>query len=145
MWTTESTKGIWMNQARISTMKRFPSITVTSLTSLPLASAKPPPRSSTMPQGNFFWTTFQVSRRGVGPAACGGATNTDFQRHHQHFILPLKRFRTWHGSPVSKLWDFLQQKLGALDGRTKRRIAMKMATVASVTYLKSGATHEWRS
>lgn len=46
------------------------------------------------------------------------------------------------GSPVSKLRDLLQQKLGGLEGRTKRRMAMKIATVASVTYLRRGVTYE---
>lgn len=46
-----------------------------SLTSLPLARAKPPPRRSTMPHGNFFWATFQVSRGDVEPAAWWGATD----------------------------------------------------------------------
>lgn len=45
------------------------------------------------------------------------------------------------GSPVSKLRDLLQQKLGGLEGRTKRRMAMKIATVASVTYLRRGVTY----
>lgn len=45
------------------------------------------------------------------------------------------------GSPESKLRDLLQQKLGGLEGRTKRRMAMKIATVASVTYLRRGVTY----
>lgn len=44
-------------------------------------------------------------------------------------------------SPVSKLPDLLQQKLGGLEGRTKRRMAMKIATVASVTYLRREVTY----
>lgn len=44
-------------------------------------------------------------------------------------------------SPASKLRDLLQQKLGGLEGRTKRRMAMKIATVASVTYLRRGVTY----
>lgn len=46
------------------------------LTSLPLARAKPPPRRSTMPHGNFFWATFQVSRGGVGPTFWRGTTDS---------------------------------------------------------------------
>lgn len=42
-------------------------------------------------------------------------------------------------SPVSKLRVLHEQKRGGLEGRTKRRMAMKIATVASVTYLG-----EWR-
>lgn len=45
-------------------------------------------------------------------------------------------------APGSKLRDLPQQRRGALEGRTKRRTAMKTATVASVTNLEIVAGDE---
>lgn len=53
-------KHVFLNQTRLT--RWF------LLTSLPLARAKPPPRRSTIPHGNFFWTTFQLRSRGADEA-----------------------------------------------------------------------------
>lgn len=90
-----------------------------------------------MPQGNFFWATFQVSRGGVVPAAWWGATNPLNSMSVSWLYDMWSVFCQIDGSPVSKLCVLLRQKRGGWEGRTKRRMAMKIATVASVTYLRS--------
>lgn len=103
------------------------------LTSLPLAKANPPPRRSMIPHGNFFWATFQVRRRGVELDWWG----TIIPKKKTEFISSLFKLGIFLtcSSPVLKLRDFQQQILGGSEGRTKRRTATKIATVASVTYL----------
>ena len=59
---------IWQTLLARATYSKFRDIppTFPTHTSLPLAKANPPPRSSTMFQGIFFWVTCQVSRAGAG-------------------------------------------------------------------------------
>lgn len=62
--------------------------------------------------------------------------------HHPHRTRKLVTTQTVN-SPASKCRVLHEQKRGGLEGSTKRRTAMKIATVASVTYLRGGGMKEW--
>ncbi|TNN66076.1 Multidrug and toxin extrusion protein 1 [Liparis tanakae] len=61
-----------------------------TLTSLPLARAKPPPRRSTMPHGTFFWATFQMSvaQPSTKPGSLVNHITTSRMKRHRTLISP---------------------------------------------------------
>ena len=77
-------------------------------------------------QSHYKWDQCQIIAQNPPPPS---------QNVYNHGFIYSDRMTA---QPVSKLRFLLEQKLGGLDGRTKRRTAMKMATVASVTYLSGG-------